>query len=112
MLDVVKQDFIRTARAKGAPERRVVMKHVLRNGMLPVVTQVGISYASCMGGSVVTESVFSIPGVGSLLVNAVKSRDIPVVMGTIIFVAVFVGIINLLVDLLYAWIDPRVKLTH
>lgn len=112
MLDVVKQDFIRTARAKGAPERRVVVKHVLRNGMLPVVTQVGISYASCMGGSVVTESVFSIPGVGSLLVNAVKSRDIPVVMGTIIFVAVFVGIINLLVDLLYAWIDPRVNLTH
>lgn len=111
MLDVVKQDFIRTARAKGAPERRVIMHHVLRNGMLPVVTQVGISYASCMGGSVVTESVFSIPGVGSLLVNAVKSRDIPVVMGTIIFVAVFVGIINLLVDLLYAWIDPRVKLT-
>ena len=80
--------------------------------MLPVVTQVGISYASCMGGSVVTESVFSIPGVGSLLVNSVKSRDIPVVMGTIIFVAVFVGIINLLVDLLYAWIDPRVKLTQ
>ena len=112
MLDVTKQDFIRTARAKGASERRVVLRHVLRNGMLPVVTQVGISYASCMGGSVVTESVFSIPGVGSLLVNSVKSRDIPVVMGTIIFVAVFVGIINLLVDLLYAWIDPRVKLTQ
>ena len=103
---------IRTARAKGASERRVVVRHMLRNGMLPVVTQVGISYASCMGGSVVTESVFSIPGVGSLLVNSVKSRDIPVVMGTIIFVAVFVGIINLLVDLLYAWIDPRVKLTQ
>ena len=110
MLDVVKQDYIRTARAKGASERRVVLKHVLRNGMLPVITQVGISYASCMGGSVVTESVFSIPGIGSLLINAVKSRDIPVVMGTIIFVAVFVGVINLLVDLLYAWIDPRVKL--
>lgn len=110
MLDVVKQDFIRTARAKGASERRVVMKHVLRNGMLPVVTQVGISYASCMGGSVVTESVFSIPGIGSLLINAVKSRDIPVVMGTIIFVALIVGVINLLVDLLYALIDPRVKL--
>lgn len=110
MLDVVKQDYIRTARAKGANERRVVMKHVLRNGMLPVITQVGISYASCMGGSVVTESVFSIPGIGSLLINAVKSRDIPVVMGTIIFVAVIVGVINLLVDLLYAVIDPRVKL--
>lgn len=110
MLDVVKQDFIRTARAKGASERRVVLRHVLRNGMLPVVTQVGISYASCMGGSVVTESVFSIPGIGSLLINAVKSRDIPVVMGTIIFVALIVGVINLLVDLLYALIDPRVKL--
>lgn len=111
MLDVVKQDYIRTARAKGAAERRVVVKHVLRNGLLPVVTQVGISYASCMGGSVVTEMVFSIPGIGSLLINAVKSRDIPVVMGTLIFVAVFVGIINLLVDLIYAFIDPRVKLS-
>lgn len=109
MLDVIKQDYIRTARAKGASERRVVIRHVLRNGLLPVVTQVGISFASCMGGSVVTESVFSIPGIGSLLINAVKSRDIPVVMGTIIFVAVFVGIINLLVDLLYAYIDPRVQ---
>ncbi|MCI5957640.1 MAG: ABC transporter permease [Clostridiales bacterium] len=111
MLDVVKQDYIRTARAKGADERRVVFKHVLRNGMLPVVTQVGISYASCMGGSIVTESVFSIPGIGSLLINAVKARDIPVVMGSIIFVAIIVGLINLLVDLLYAWIDPRVKLS-
>lgn len=111
MLDVVKQDYIRTARAKGADERRVVFRHVLRNGMLPVVTQVGISYASCMGGSIVTESVFSIPGIGSLLINAVKARDIPVVMGSIIFVAIIVGLINLLVDLLYAWIDPRVQLS-
>lgn len=111
MLDVVKQDYIRTARAKGADERRVVLRHVLRNGMLPVVTQVGISYASCMGGSIVTESVFSIPGIGSLLINAVKARDIPVVMGSIIFVAIIVGLINLLVDLLYAWIDPRVQLS-
>ncbi len=110
MLDGIKQDFVRTARAKGASERRVVLKHVLRNGMLPVVTQVGISYASCMGGSVVTEMVFSIPGIGSLLINAVKSRDVPVVMGTIIFVAVVVGVINLLVDLLYMYIDPRIKL--
>lgn len=110
MLDVVRQDFVRTARAKGAPERWVVMKHVLQNGMLPVVTQVGISFASCMGGSVVTEMVFSIPGLGSLLINAVKTRDIPVVMGTLIFVAIFVGVINLIVDIVYAYIDPRVKL--
>ncbi len=111
MLDVIKQDYIRTARAKGADERRVVIHHVLRNGMLPVVTQVGISFASCMGGSVVTETVFSIPGIGSLLINAVKSRDIPVVMGTLIFIAIFVGIVNLIVDIIYALIDPRVKLT-
>lgn len=109
MLDVVKQDFIRTARAKGVPEIKVVMRHVLRNGMLPVVTQIGISFASCMGGSVVTEMVFSIPGIGSLLINAVKSRDIPVVMGTLIFVAIVVGVINLIVDIIYAFIDPRVK---
>ncbi len=111
MLDVIKQDYIRTARAKGADERRVVMQHVLRNGMLPVITQVGISFASCMGGSVVTETVFSIPGIGSLLINAVKGRDIPVVMGTLIFIAIFVGVINLIVDIIYAFIDPRVKLT-
>ena len=111
MLDVIKQDYIRTARAKGADERRVVIHHVLRNGMLPVVTQVGISFASCMGGSDITETVFSIPGIGSLLINAVKGRDIPVVMGTLIFIAIFVGIINLIVDIIYAFIDPRVKLT-
>lgn len=111
MLDVVKQDYIRTARAKGADERRVVMHHILRNGMLPVVTQIGISFASCLGGSVITETVFSIPGIGSLLINAVKGRDVPVVMGTLIFIAVFVGIVNLIVDIIYALIDPRVKLT-
>lgn len=110
MLDVLGQDYIRTARAKGADERRVVFRHVLRNGMLPVVTQVGISFASCMGGSVITETVFSIPGIGSLLINAVKGRDVPVVMGTLIFIAVFVGVINLTVDIIYALIDPRVKL--
>ena len=108
---VWRQDYIRTARAKGADERRVVAHHVLRNGMLPVVTQVGISFASCMGGSVITETVFSIPGIGSLLINAVKGRDIPVVMGTLIFIAIFVGIVNLIVDVIYALIDPRVKLT-
>jgi peptide/nickel transport system permease protein len=111
MLDVVKQDYIRTARAKGANEKQVVLHHVLQNGMLPVITQIGISFASCMGGSVITETVFSIPGIGSLLINAVKGRDVPVVMGTLVFIAVFVGIVNLIVDIFYALIDPRVKLT-
>ncbi|HWS42684.1 MAG TPA: ABC transporter permease [Pseudoflavonifractor sp.] len=111
MLDVVKQDYIRTARAKGADEKQVVLHHVLQNGMLPIITQIGISFASCMGGSVITETVFSIPGIGSLLINAVKGRDVPVVMGTLVFIAVFVGIVNLIVDIFYALIDPRVKLT-
>jgi len=110
MLDVIKLDYVRTARAKGAGELRVIVKHVLRNSMLPVVTQTGIFFASCMGGSIVTEVIFSIPGIGSLLINAVKGKDIPVVMGTLIFVSIFVGIINLVVDIIYALIDPRVKL--
>lgn len=110
MLDVLNMDYIRTARAKGASEKRVVMKHVLKNGMLPVVTQVGISFANIMGGAVITETVFAIPGVGLLLVNAVRTRDVPVVMGSLIFIAIFVGIINLIVDIIYAFVDPRVKL--
>ena len=110
MLDVIKQDYIRTARAKGAPERLVMMRHAVRNGMIPVITQVGLSFAVCCGGAVVTETIFTIPGIGSLLINAVKARDIPVVMGTVIFVAFIVGVINLLVDLVCALIDPRVDL--
>ena len=110
MLDVIKQDYVRTARAKGASERQVIMHHVVRNGMLPVVTQIGISFASCMGGAVLTETVFSIPGIGALMINAVKSRDIPVVMGALIFIGIFVGIINLLVDLVCALVDPRIDL--
>ena len=109
MLEVMKQDYVRTARAKGAPEIRVILYHVLRNGMLPVVTQLGIGFAVLLGGAIVTETVFAIPGVASLLLNAVKLRDVPVVMGIILIIAVFVGVINLLVDLLYAVIDPRVK---
>lgn len=110
MLDVMGQDYVRTARAKGVAEFKVIFGHVFRNSLLPVITQIGISFAAIMGGAIVTESVFAIPGVGSLLINAVKSRDIPVVMGTIIFVGLFVGLINLLVDLIYALVDPRIKL--
>ncbi len=110
MLEVIKLDYVRTARAKGASERRIISRHVLRNGLLPVVTSVGSHLAVIVGGAIVTESVFSIPGTGSLMINAVKIRDVPVVMGVIIIIAVFVGCVNLLVDLLYAVIDPRVKL--
>ena len=93
------------------PETRIIIKHVLRNGMLPVVTQLGMSFALLVGGAIVTESVFAIPGVATLLINAVKMRDVPVVMGIIVIIALFVGIVNLLVDILYTVIDPRVKVS-
>jgi peptide/nickel transport system permease protein len=112
MLEVIKQDYVRTARAKGAGENRIIVKHVLRNGLLPVVTGLGMGFAMLIGGAIVTESVFAIPGVGSLLINAVKMRDLPVVMGIIFVIAVFVGTVNLLIDMLYTAIDPRVKLGY
>lgn len=110
MLDVIKQDYVRTARSKGCTEKRVILHHVMRNGMLPVVTGLGMSFAGLISGAIVTESVFSIPGVASLMINAVKIRDVPVVMGILFVIAVFIGCVNLLVDLLYGLIDPRVKI--
>ena len=110
MLEVNKLDYVRTARSKGCSESRIILKHVLRNGLLPVVTGIGGHIATIVGGAIVTESVFAIPGVASLMINAVKIRDVPVVMGIIVVISVFVGVVNLLVDLTYAVIDPRVKL--
>jgi peptide/nickel transport system permease protein len=112
MLDVINQDYVRTARAKGADEFRIVTRHVMRNGMLPVITNLGLSFANTFGGAIVTETVFSIPGIGSYMINAAKSRDVPIVMGVIIFVAIFVALVNLVVDLIYAFVDPRVKLGY
>jgi peptide/nickel transport system permease protein len=112
MLDVINQDYVRTARAKGAGEWRVILGHVVRNGSLPVITNLGIAFTNAFGGAVVTEAVFSIPGIGSYMINAAKTRDIPIVMGIIIFVAIFVAVINLFVDLIYAIVDPRVKLGY
>ena len=110
MLDVLRQDFIRTARAKGASRRSAILHHAVGNSLVPVITQVGISFAGCMGGAIVTETIFTIPGIGSMLINAVKSRDIPVVMGTVSLVAIIVGVINLIVDLVCAKVDPRIDL--
>lgn len=110
MLDVISQDYIRTAKAKGASHKKIVSNHALRNSLIPVVTQIGVSFAGTIGGAVVTENIFTIPGIGTMLLSAVKSRDVPVVLGTIIFVTVIVGVINLLVDLLCAVIDPRIDL--
>lgn len=112
MLDVINQDYVRTARAKGANEFHIITRHVIRNGLLPVITNIGINFAYTFGGAIVTETVFAIPGIGSYMINAAKTRDVPIVMGVIIFVAIFVAVVNLIIDLIYAFVDPRVKLGY
>ncbi len=109
MLEVIRSDYIRTARAKGQRESVVMLKHALRNALIPIITIVGIQFGHQLGGSVLTESVFSIPGVGRLAVEAIKARDYPVVQGAVLYMAIAYVFINLIVDLLYAWIDPRLR---
>lgn len=110
MLDVIKQDYIRTARAKGASQGVVIFHHAMRNSLIPIVTQMGVSFAGTIGGAVVTESIFAISGIGTMLLSAVKSRDVPIVLGTVIFVTIIIGVINLVVDLSCALLDPRIDL--
>lgn len=109
VLDVIRSDYVRTARAKGANEITVVMKHALRNALLPIITGLGSSFAGVLGGSVVIETVFAIPGVSTYLTTAVGVRDMPIITGCIMVISIFVGVVNLLIDLLYSVIDPRVK---
>lgn len=110
MLEVLRQDFVRTARAKGLPEHQVVMRHAMRLGILPVVSYLGPAAARILMGSVVVESVFQIPGLGRYLVNAAFNRDYTLVMGGVLFYAAFLLILNLMVDVAYTWLDPRVEL--
>ena len=109
MLEVISSDYITTARAKGLPEKKVIFGHALKNALIPVITVAGTSLGKMLGGTVVIESLFSIPGVGSYLITGVNSRDYPVVMGTVIILAVMFALIMLIVDLLYATVDPRIK---
>lgn len=109
MLEVVRQDYIRTARAKGQVENVVIIKHALKNALIPVITVVGIQFGNLLGGSVLTESVFAIPGIGKYMIDAIKMRDMPVVMGGVLFLALIFSVVNLLVDILYSFIDPRIK---
>jgi peptide/nickel transport system permease protein len=109
MLDVLGEDYIRTARASGLGEPRVVLKHALRNAMIPVLTVVGLTAALLIGGAVVTETVFGLPGVGNLVVSAVLRRDYPVIQGALLVIAAFYVLINLAIDLAYVVIDPRVS---
>jgi len=110
LLDVLGQDYIRTARAKGLPPRKVLIKHAMRNAMLPVVTYLGPLLAYVLVGSFVVERIFSIPGLGQFFVDSITSRDYPLIMGTTIFLAALIIFMNLLVDIAYSIIDPRIKL--
>lgn len=109
-LEVMRQDYIRTAWAKGVPERRVLFKYAFRNAMIPIITMIGGSVATMIGGNVLMENIFNIPGLGSAMVSALNTRDYPIVQGCVLVIAIFVMIVNLIVDIAYKWIDPRVEL--
>jgi peptide/nickel transport system permease protein len=109
LLDVIAADYVRTARAKGLAERAVIFRHALRNALVPILTVVGLTFAALMGGAVVTETVFSIPGIGQLVVSSVLRRDYPTIQGVTLIVAASYVLINLVVDVLYFVVDPRVK---
>jgi peptide/nickel transport system permease protein len=109
MLEVVRQDYIRTARAKGLSERVVINRHALKNALIPIVTVIGLQFGYLLGGAVLTETIFSWPGVGRLMVDAIRQRDYPVVQGGVLLLAVTFSVVNLFVDVLYAYIDPRIK---
>ena len=109
MLDVLRADYLRTARAKGVPEKQVINKHALRNALIPIITVVGGSFAGSLGGATLTETVFSWPGLGRLLIDSLNSRDTQVVTGVVIMKTIMISVILLLVDLLYAFVDPRIK---
>jgi peptide/nickel transport system permease protein len=109
MLEVMRQDFIRTARAKGIRERGVIIGHALKNSLIPVITIVGLELGYLLSGTVVTEEVFNLPGVGRLMLSGIYQRDYPIVQGTVLFIAVIFISLNFLVDLLYALINPRIR---
>ncbi len=109
MLDVLRQDYLRTARSKGQSERNIIFRHAFRNAQIPVVTQIGIQMSTLIGGAVLTERVFAWPGVGAFMVDSIQKSDFEVVTGFVIMLAIFVSLVLLLVDVLYAFLDPRIK---
>lgn len=109
MLEVIRQDYISTAKAKGAEPRRIIFHHAIKNALLPVITTVGLSISNLLGGALIIENVFGISGLGTLMVNSVKSKDAPMLIGSVMFAAVVAGLVNLSVDVLYTYIDPRIK---
>lgn len=109
MLEVIRSDYITTARSKGVPEREVIYKHALKNGLIPIITMFGSTFGHMLGGMMIIETVFAIPGMGTYIITAVNNRDYPVVQGGTIFLAITFSLIMLIVDLLYAAVDPRIK---
>lgn len=109
MLEVIRQDYIRTARAKGQTEGKVITRHALKNALIPIITVIGIQFASGLSGAVVNEQIFAIPGLGKMMVDAIKARNYPVVQGGVLLIAVMFSVLNLVIDLLYAFVDPRIK---
>ncbi|HIQ86119.1 MAG TPA: ABC transporter permease [Candidatus Scatomorpha gallistercoris] len=109
MLETIRQEYIRTARAKGASEKIVIIRHALRNALMPVVTTIGTNFGASLGGAIIAEQVFAMQGMGTLITNAIRQKDIPVVMGATLFLAFLFSLIILLTDVLYAFIDPRIK---
>src|SRR6185437_6236047 len=110
MVDVIRLDYVTTARSKGLKERAVILKHVVRNALIPVVTLVALTMPQVFGGAIVTEQIFRVPGIGSLLIDAILRNDTPVIMGVTFVFAVLVIVFNLIADILYGWLDPRISL--
>ncbi|MBO4289740.1 MAG: ABC transporter permease [Lachnospiraceae bacterium] len=109
MLETIRQDYIRTVRAKGLPENKVITRHALKNALIPTITVIGLQIGGMMGGSVLTESVFAWPGIGRLMINSIQGRDTPMVLGCILMFSITFSIINLIVDIVYGFVDPRIK---
>jgi peptide/nickel transport system permease protein len=109
MLDILRSDYVRAARAKGVKEHNVIYKHALRNALVPIVTILGLQFGTLLGGAVITETVFAWPGIGRLLIEAIRNRDYPIIQGAVLFITVGFVLVNLLVDILYAYLNPRIR---
>jgi len=112
MLETIRQDYVRTASAKGVPRKTVIRKHAFRNALIPTITVIGIQMSQLLGGSVVVETVFAWPGVGRLMIESINSRDTPMVLGCIVLLTIVFSVLNLLIDLCYGFVDPRIKATQ
>jgi peptide/nickel transport system permease protein len=109
MLEVIRQDYIRTAKAKGQKELTVIVKHALKNALIPVITVVGLQFGYLLGGAILTETVFAIPGIGNYMVQSIRTRDFPIIQGGVLLIAIVFSFVNLMVDILYAFVDPRIR---